>query len=421
MPTRRVVAFAVVSLAVLQAGCATARRAVPVPIPRYVPADQTKCKVSASQSSPLVTEWPASEKANLEVLLRRGAVAVAYSGCTMRVLPECQLRGGYLWLRTTPAMDSFEITNADELYAKLPLGAASLEGELKLSGRLSVQTHVAGQLRLDGLGPADVPRDGACAAATHLISGLSVGAFTLTRGGGASVGGGASLEVVSAGGKVSQEVAVVRSAGDAQACGEATDQAPNPNCRSPVQVFLAPLPGRAGVEEEGPPGMVKVEMVSAAADSRWDVYMDDEVICSTPCTRWLDPHRPLLLRAREQRYGFADKLWLRGLGAYDNVGPVQIQAHPTAKGEMATGISFAGVGGMAVAMGGMLSLTGCALDTSHAGLCNAGLISIGAGALVAAGGAWLILDALPKVEIVPAYGEDGVAVQLGPGIVSGRF
>src|SRR5213595_1995127 len=61
-------------------------------LPR-APAEQAKCRVAASQSSPLVTEWPASEKANLEVLLRNGTVAVAYSGCSMRLLPECRVPG----------------------------------------------------------------------------------------------------------------------------------------------------------------------------------------------------------------------------------------------------------------------------------------------------------------------------------------
>src|SRR5688572_18181600 len=111
-----------------------------------------KCRVAASQQSPLVTEWPASEKANLEALLRAGAVAVAYSGCNMRVLPQCQVRGGYRWQRTTPSTDNLEINNEDDLYARLPLGAASLEGELKRSGKLAVQTTVSGQLKLEDAG-----------------------------------------------------------------------------------------------------------------------------------------------------------------------------------------------------------------------------------------------------------------------------
>ena len=115
------------------------------------------------RSSPLVTEWPASEKANLENMSHAGAVAVAYSGCSMRLLPDCHVRGAYRWMRTTPSTDSLEINDTDDLYAKLPLGAASLEGELKRTGKLTVKTVVAGQLQLDGAGVNDVPGDGACA------------------------------------------------------------------------------------------------------------------------------------------------------------------------------------------------------------------------------------------------------------------
>src|SRR5689334_15917374 len=79
----------------MQSSTAKARSVLP-----RAPAEQAKCRVAASQSSPLVTEWPASEKANLEVLLRNGTVAVAYSGCSMRLLPECRVKGEYHWQRT---------------------------------------------------------------------------------------------------------------------------------------------------------------------------------------------------------------------------------------------------------------------------------------------------------------------------------
>src|SRR4029079_10566656 len=131
------------ALGCMPSSTAEARSVLP-----HIPAEQARCRVAASQSSPLVTEWPAAEKANLEVLLRSGTVAVACSGCSMRLLPECRVAGEYHWQQTTAATDSLEITDADEWFAKLPLGAASLEAELKRSGKLSVKTTVAGQLRL---------------------------------------------------------------------------------------------------------------------------------------------------------------------------------------------------------------------------------------------------------------------------------
>jgi hypothetical protein len=128
-----VLAAGALSSCIWGTGAKGARQILPV-----ATSESGKCRVAASQTSPLVTEWPASEKANLEVLSHNGAVAVAYSGCSLRVLPQCRVRGSYQWMRTTPSTDSLEIKDADELFAKLPLGAASLEGELKRSGRLAV-------------------------------------------------------------------------------------------------------------------------------------------------------------------------------------------------------------------------------------------------------------------------------------------
>jgi hypothetical protein len=369
------------------------------------PSELGKCRVAASQTSPLVTEWPASEKSNLEVLSHSGAVAVAYSGCSLRVLPECRVRGGYRWQRTTPATDSLQINDADELYAKLPLGAASLEGELKRTGKLAVKTVVAGQLRLDGAGPADVPADGACAQATHLMTAVSVGAFALTAGGTRQGSVGATAAVVGEA-KLSSERGVeqLRSAGDFDACNTTTDEYPNANCASPIQVFLVPLPGRAA--EEGPPGTVKVDFLSANPASRWDVYSDDQVICTTPCARFVHPAHPVMLRAREEGAFFErpDKIQVANLLEHPEP-HLQLQAYPTARGEFASGIVFTTFSGMAVLSGVALLGVGCS-STDHHSLCTAGFITTGVGGAALAGSLWLLLDALPKAEVAP-YTEGG--------------
>jgi len=229
------------------------------------------------------------------------------------------------------------------------------------------------------------------------------------------------VQVVTAGGSVTHGVSVIRAAGDSQTCGMATDQAPHPNCRSPIQVFLWRIPGRGGVEE-GPPGMVRVDLVSGDPEARWDVYIDDRVACTTPCTQWVNPSRPIFLRTREDsRFGPPDKVGVLNLGPYATGGPMQLQAHPTSNGLMSTGIVFTGLGGFGVMMGGMLSLLACD-DPDRAGLCTGGLITMGAGAAVAVGSVPLILLALPRAEVFPLYrSEDGATIQVGPGSVSGTF
>ena len=389
-------------VAALALGACAGPRSFGPPVLPELSSEQARCKVAASQSNPLVTEWPASEKANFEALLRQGTVAVSYSGCVMRVLPRCRLGGGYQWQRTTPATDLVEIDNEDDLYAKLPLGAVGLEAELKRSGHLSVQTIVTGLLRLADPEATSLPHnEGECAQATHVVESLSLGAFSLSTGGAVRGGAGAGLfGMAEVGGSTGGGGRLVRSSGEPQACGASTDEAPHPNCSAPIQVFLRALPGRGA--EEGPPGTTKVDFVSANANARWDVYIDDEVACTTPCSKWVDPSRPILLRARENAFLAApDKIRMLDLGADALAGPVQVRAHPTSRGELVSGITFTSLGGMALLTGITLSAVGCPSERSS-GMCTGGLISLGAGSLITAGALWLIFDSAPRANVVPA-------------------
>jgi hypothetical protein len=405
----------------MQSSSAKARSVLP-----RAPAEQAKCRVAASQSSPLVTEWPASEKANLEVLLRNGTVAVAYSGCAMRLLPECRVNGEYHWQRTTPASDSLDINDADELFAKLPLGAASLESELKRSGKLSVKTTVSGQLRLENASLTEVPREGPCAQATHLLTGLSLGAFALTAGGQKSTKLGAEVSIVGTGVKTERSADLLRSAGDADSCAQGTNESPHVNCASPIQAFLTPLPGRT--EEEGPPGTMKVDFVSGDASSRWDVYADDAVICTTPCQRYVNIDHPVMLRARDEPFmGSPDKVRVVNLLDHAAEGRVQLQAHHTARGQLATGITFTAFTGMGIITGITLTGVGCSLS-DHDGMCKGGIITMAVSAPLLAGSIWLILDSRARAEVVPFEGGPVLMAKptrprllWGPGFVSGIF
>jgi hypothetical protein len=406
----------------LLAGCAPTLPAASSMVPMGA-MPLARCRVASGQASPLVTEWPASEKANLEALSRAGAVAVAYAGCNLRVLSECRLRGAYHWQRTTPATDSLEINNEDELYARLPLGAASLEGELKRTGKLAVHTTVAGQLKLEESGVPEIPASAACAQATHVVSALAVGAFALTSG--ATGSGKASATVASigeAGGSRNRSATLMRSAGDPDSCGSSTDQSPHPNCASPIQVFLTPIPGRAA--EEGPPGSVKVSFVSGNPASRWDVYADDQVICTTPCARWVDPSRPIMLRTREggSFLSASDRVQVPNLFAQPGQ-HLQLHAHGTANGELVTGITFTTFSGMAVITGITLTALGCG-GGDHPGFCKGGLISLGAGVAALAGSLYLILDSRAHPEVFPDDDNRMLArrrLLVGPGFLAGSF
>ena len=212
-----------------------------IPNSGHDPTPLARCQVAASQEQPLVTEWPASYKARLEALLLEGAVAVEYLGCELRIVDQCKVPGSYAWKKTTLSTDTTDIRNEDELYAKLPLGAVGLSGDLKTAGTLHVQTTVAGQMRLVGKAVEDAFGGAECSQATHLVTALSIGAFKLIAGG--EVSGGAGVEVGSAGvrGSGSQSKSVLRAAGDPDRCKDATATEPSAECRSPIQIFLTPI------------------------------------------------------------------------------------------------------------------------------------------------------------------------------------
>jgi hypothetical protein len=204
------------------------------------PTPLAKCAVAASHEQPLVTEWPASYKARLEALLHEGAVAVEYSGCDLRIVDTCRIPGSYAWKKTTLSTDTTDIHDEDDLYAKLPLGAVALEGQLKTSGSLHVQTTVAGQMQLVGT-VGDATSGAECSRATHLVTALSVGAFKLVAGGDVKAGAGADAHGVGVHGSGSESKSIVRAAGDPASCEHATKDEPSAECRSPIQIFLTPI------------------------------------------------------------------------------------------------------------------------------------------------------------------------------------
>ena len=360
---------------------------------------QAKCKVAASHESPLVTEWPASEKANLEAQLRSGAVVVSYSGCEMRMLSHCRVRGTYQWRRTTTSTDVVEIRNADDLYAKLPLGAVSLEGELERTGRLAVQTTVSGQMQLAEFDPRWVPADGSCQGATHVVGALSVGAFKLRSGGTLDASGSVDVQSVgAASGRSQREESIVREAGVPARCEESTDTAAHVECASPIQVFLRALP--ATLADRGPAGYVKVKFLPVQPNVRWDVAVGERTLCQTPCTKWVDPAMPFAFKHDPgilQRNMFIDVPDLREHMQSDHL---QVRAIPRNTAELVGGILITTFSGLAVATGTALTATGCGGGGSR-GACVGGLVTlpIGLGGLVP--GIWMIVDSAPEVDVRP--------------------
>jgi hypothetical protein len=204
---------------------------------------QSKCGVQKSQDRPLIVEWPSTDRGDLEAHARESLVAVRYVGCDMEVLRRCRVPGDYRYTPFTRKEDRISIRDADELYANVPLGAVKLEGKLAKSGQLNVLMTVVGKYQSErsDFRPSDLHGD--CARATHVVSGVTVGAFEFFAGADAEVGGGVSFQQVGAGARNTAARELLNRDGDPAACSAATlrDEEPPDGCGAFLRLEVVPV------------------------------------------------------------------------------------------------------------------------------------------------------------------------------------
>jgi hypothetical protein len=143
------------------------------------------CSAVNLPAEPDVTAWDATSRAQLDKLRRQGVVAVRYEahGCdvSLELLPQCvgpKNRYVYSALSET---DTKIARNARELFAQLPLGAATLSGFLDGRHAFRMDAKLVGAVGLpegstiteyDLVGPE-------CKRATHVVGAIYVGGFAM--------------------------------------------------------------------------------------------------------------------------------------------------------------------------------------------------------------------------------------------------
>jgi hypothetical protein len=209
--------------------------------PDFNPKGQTKCGVSASQSRPLIVEWPSADRGALEAQMRKGIVVVRYAGCEMEVLRQCQAGGGYNYAPVTLKEDHIRIRDVDELYANIPVYAAKFEGKLETAGELNVDMTVVGSYEASKSPVRMGDLEGDCSRATHYLTAITAGAFEFASGASATVGGGAGVGDIEVGGESNAEREVLNRDGSSAACKGASrdDENPPDGCGALLRVEAA--------------------------------------------------------------------------------------------------------------------------------------------------------------------------------------
>lgn len=213
---------------------------------------QKTCRATNQSTRPLLVEWPAADRAMLEAASHSGLVAVRYDGCEMEVLSRCVVPGNYGYVATTHKRDEVRIRNEDALWAELPLGAARLEATLAREGQLNVDMRVVGHRTAPSEHVVVPVREAQCSGATHLITGITVGAFQVYTGAAISLDAGAQAGNIGAGGSLDRSKEMLRADGDFAACEAAPTSTTEPplQCGALLRVELAPVDVGGGMTSD---------------------------------------------------------------------------------------------------------------------------------------------------------------------------
>jgi hypothetical protein len=155
--------------------------------------------------------------------------------------------------------------------------------------------------------------------------------------------------------------------------------------------------------ETAAPAPTQATFVSATSEG-WNVIVDDEPICSTPCSGPLQPWQFVVLSSQDTRPVLLE------VGRLPP-GRLLVSGKPLSHGMYAGGIVATTFAGMAMAVGITLTAVGFARDRS--GMATAGLITSAAGAVLLPSGIYLMVKALPRARVEHAApGMTGIAAGL---------
>ncbi len=150
-------------------------------------AGQNKCNAK-NQERPFVIEWDATDMSSFESRAANDVIFVHYEGCDLKILDSCvndSVKGSLGSYKpvdwTSGSLEALDINSQGELYAKLPLGAASLGGRVEGGEKFHMEYFVSGtrSATRDAVFKADVEKISGCKGATHFVYAYNLGAFAL--------------------------------------------------------------------------------------------------------------------------------------------------------------------------------------------------------------------------------------------------
>jgi hypothetical protein len=150
-------------------------------------AGQNRCNPKGHER-PFIIEWDATDMSSFEARANNDVVFVRYEGCNLVIMDSCvddSVKGSFGSYKpidwTSGSVEAIEIANEGELYAKLPLGSATLGGRVRGGEKFHMEYFVSGtrSATRDTVSRAELARTPGCKNATHFVYAYNVGAFAL--------------------------------------------------------------------------------------------------------------------------------------------------------------------------------------------------------------------------------------------------
>ena len=209
-----------------------------------------------SHDRPFVIEWDGTDMSTFESVAAYDTVFVSYHGCDLKVVDSCRndsvkgQLGAYRPVEwTSGSVEKIDVRNEGELYAKLPLGAATLGSRVKAGESFVMEYFVAGvrtATRAE-IHRGEVASRPGCKDVTHYVYAYNLGAFAL--GSHKAIAGNASVGVggLGAGGTTASERSAEKKGGDLGKCRSESAQEVS-GCKTPIRLTLRPIEDGQGTD-----------------------------------------------------------------------------------------------------------------------------------------------------------------------------
>jgi len=234
-----------------------------------------------NHEKPFIIEWDATDMSMFQSRAATDVVFVRYEGCDLRVLDACAndsvpgSLGAYRPVEwTSGSVEKIDISNQGELYAKLPLGVASLSGRVQAGEKFAMEYFVSGvrTATRSSVYRGEIEKNPGCKGATHFVYGFALGAFALASSRKMQSDATAGMKDIGAGGNLINSSSAEKKGGRIESCQGETAREER-TCQVPIRLMLREL--SEGGNPDGASAATGGEAAPPSRSDRPEITMEE--------------------------------------------------------------------------------------------------------------------------------------------------